>query len=622
MATEKQQLETNDPWKARYYEVLEELEDRQRQWQETAELLNGLASQLQPAEDEKARRIPSSLRELQRNIENGNDVADLHAQINTISQALVELNRQTDSDSRLHPASVYVEILEKLKLPEQLETEFRVLKKNVTRLKWNDAGEEVSALFMNIIQRLLSEDVESTWPARKEKLISRLLARASQPAESGDDSETPAQKPASETRQRYIAPAVGELLLQLALRMPDQVKRQINFAILKKHTNKARRRKDLLPIIDVIAQQVELAYQQEQPVPVLLKIDSVEALADAIKPFFKQLDPPVDLKPRVSELEEMLQAKHDDVDTLVYCLNALNELTGEVCKRFASQRDELDKFLSRAVEQYQALEQDIQSVTSTREQPWHDNTPRINALSDEIGSIKASIETAENLQDNRAELLQRLDALAQQVNELNTPSKNDESTGEEVLARLNDRLNQMEGDSVDLRNKLDAFRLQTLQDVLTGIGNRQAFERQLAVEVARCKRYGSTFSLVVWNVDQFTDTIESYGHAAGDRVLQTVADSLSQNVRGTDFVARYAKDIFVLLLTETSLEGARSVAAKLASQVGETPFVYRDIPVAITVSGGITQFKQTDTAASLFERADAAMRKARSADIASIVTAD
>ena len=618
MATEKQELETNDRWKARYYEVLEELEGRQQEWLQAVQLLDGLATQLTRATNNQACDLSAVLNDLQRESANPEEAGELQSHINTISQRLVELYQNTGTGTAAHPANVFVDILEKLQLPEQLATEFRSLKKNVKRLAWQDEGSEVSASFMNIIQRLLHDDEELTRPTRKQKLISRLLTRASQSEAAAESCDSNKQaKPAKserEVQQRFIAPAVGELLLQLALRMPDDVKRKINFATLKRHTNKARRRKDLIPIIDVIAQQIESAYQSEQNVPVLLKNESVEAIANAISPVFEQLETPVDLKPRILEIEAKFTANKDDVDTLVYCLNALSEIVAEVGRRFVNERDELEQYLSQAADQYHALDDEVRNAGPHFSELADNDKALADVIRQEINDLKSSVENAENLQDSRTQILERLDSIQQRASDLNSSAKERNDVAGKLFDSLKGGFNEMEGAAADLRNKLDEFRQQSTEDVLTGIPNRYAYEKQLATEVARCKRYGSKLSLVVWRMSQFKELVHTYGHAAGDKILQEVAGRLGERVRATDFVARYGTDVFVTLMTETKLDDAVNVAADMCEQLEKVPFMYHDTRVSLSLTAGVAQYQDEETANSLFERADQAIRKLGATD--------
>ena len=150
-----------------------------------------------------------------------------------------------------------------------------------------------------------------------------------------------------------------------------------------------------------------------------------------------------------------------------------------------------------------------------------------------------------------------------------------------------------------------------MRDMLTGIPNRQAYEERIGNEIARCRRYESPLCLVVWDVDKFKAVNDNYGHAAGDKVLKVVAETLDKHIRATDFLARFGGEEFVLLLPEIGLEAAAQVANKLREIIAETPFHFRDSRVAVTISGGVARLKKDEPANDFFERADKALYAAK-----------
>ena len=88
---------------------------------------------------------------------------------------------------------------------------------------------------------------------------------------------------------------------------------------------------------------------------------------------------------------------------------------------------------------------------------------------------------------------------------------------------------------------------------------------------------------------------------------------MQNNVRAADFVARYGGEEFVILMPETDLKSGKKVAEKLRRKIEKCDFYYRENPVKITISGGLTISKVDDSADSLFERADKAMYEAKAA---------
>ncbi len=145
-------------------------------------------------------------------------------------------------------------------------------------------------------------------------------------------------------------------------------------------------------------------------------------------------------------------------------------------------------------------------------------------------------------------------------------------------------------------------------DALTGALSRQRFQQVLEAELARSRRYKGALALVIFNVDALAAINEKHGSEQGDYVLSTVADLVRFNVRKTDHFVRWSGGEFVLLLTETGIDGARHLAEKLRRNIEVHPF---DRIGRVTVSAGVTELAPGDTRDSFVGRADDAMRRAK-----------
>jgi two-component system cell cycle response regulator len=162
---------------------------------------------------------------------------------------------------------------------------------------------------------------------------------------------------------------------------------------------------------------------------------------------------------------------------------------------------------------------------------------------------------------------------------------------------------------LDFKNYLDTCEEAAFTDHLTGLANRRRFERQLEREVARTRRFGRPFCLLLLDIDHFKRVNDTHGHEVGDDVLRRLANTLQAGTRGIDMAARIGGEEFAVLLTETDFAHGLDVAERLRVAVRET-----EIPVAgsVTVSLGLAEFNaSTPDARSLFAAADSALYEAK-----------
>jgi len=166
----------------------------------------------------------------------------------------------------------------------------------------------------------------------------------------------------------------------------------------------------------------------------------------------------------------------------------------------------------------------------------------------------------------------------------------------------------------ELRERLESVRRESLTDELTGIRNRKAFEIELQESIERCIETGEPLSLMLCDIDHFKNFNDTWGHQTGDQVLRLVANCVSENVKGRDTAARFGGEEFVVILPQTSLADAMSLAEQIRMKVESKKLVKKstgDILGAITISIGVAQYNPSENAAEFVRRADACMYAAK-----------
>ncbi len=124
-------------------------------------------------------------------------------------------------------------------------------------------------------------------------------------------------------------------------------------------------------------------------------------------------------------------------------------------------------------------------------------------------------------------------------------------------------------------------------DELTGLYNRRYMQEVFDREFKRARRYNSDLSCMILDLDYFKQVNDTYGHACGDFVLKRFAKILEQRSRDSDYAFRYGGEEFLLLLTQTDLNGARVAAEKIRKYCESEEYCFEDLTLQVTVSIGI-----------------------------------
>ncbi len=187
--------------------------------------------------------------------------------------------------------------------------------------------------------------------------------------------------------------------------------------------------------------------------------------------------------------------------------------------------------------------------------------------------------------------------------------------GMEARTKLLERQLQASSHEIsDLRDRLESVRHEALTDGLTGIPNRKAFDIGLSAAVERAHELGEPLCLMMVDIDHFKKVNDAWGHQTGDQVLRLVGNCLSENVKGRDTAARYGGEEFAVILPQTDLTGAFSVADQIRKKVESKKLVKKssgDILGVITVSAGVALYRPGEPLEEFVSRADTCLYDAK-----------
>jgi diguanylate cyclase len=184
----------------------------------------------------------------------------------------------------------------------------------------------------------------------------------------------------------------------------------------------------------------------------------------------------------------------------------------------------------------------------------------------------------------------------------------------ETNKALEERLTLSKNEISNLQQSLEAIRAESLTDPLTGIGNRKYFDRMIGMAVQSALANNEPLSLLMFDIDHFKSFNDSYGHLTGDQVLRLVGTSLKQSIKGQDITARYGGEEFAVVLPNTALRQALTVADHIRRAVMAKELKKKstgEILGRVTISVGVSMLKPSDNTDDLIERADSCLYAAK-----------
>lgn len=181
---------------------------------------------------------------------------------------------------------------------------------------------------------------------------------------------------------------------------------------------------------------------------------------------------------------------------------------------------------------------------------------------------------------------------------------------------LENKLHSSQSQINDLNERLKAVRAEALTDQLTGIANRKNFDETLEKEASIAEETGEELCLCIGDIDHFKAFNDSYGHQTGDQVLRLVARTIAANVKGRDLAARYGGEEFAVILPQTNMRAAITVADQIRENVMGKELVKKSTGEnlgAITLSLGVARYRTGEPLCQLIQRADASLYAAKHA---------
>jgi len=151
-----------------------------------------------------------------------------------------------------------------------------------------------------------------------------------------------------------------------------------------------------------------------------------------------------------------------------------------------------------------------------------------------------------------------------------------------------------------------------VSDSMTKMYNHNYILKRLQQEIEFSKKFKSTLSLILIDIDHFKQINDKYGHQSGDKVIISIAKIIKDNIRFSDIAGRYGGEEFCIILPNTKLEGAVSIAQRLKNQISAKKITIQDgQQISVSCSFGVKEYDMNDTVEEFINKTDKLLYQAK-----------
>lgn len=275
------------------------------------------------------------------------------------------------------------------------------------------------------------------------------------------------------------------------------------------------------------------------------------------------------------------------------------------------ERNSATNFLNTLNKTLSTVQSAVKETLSTCQEAQSSNDKINIKLQEQLLDMTGTVEKALSLDQVKEDINGKLSSIAQTLAEKTKLEQQNQQALSTQLTAMEQKVKKLEAQSKEFGEKLADQQRKSMQDALTKLSNRAAFDEYFTQSMVRFHHKPFDLALAVIDIDDFKKINDTYGHTAGDKTLQVIANTIQKKVSKDVFVARYGGEEFVLIYKNQKEAEFTKELNLLNKSIARLPFKFKSNKVSITLSIGATHITMDDNIHTAFERADEAMYKAK-----------
>jgi len=322
----------------------------------------------------------------------------------------------------------------------------------------------------------------------------------------------------------------------------------------------------------------------------LIVPNSLQAEADKVKQKLENMAAPADWKQLLKDVANLINS---------------------IRLNMQAEKHEFEDFLQQVTDRLKDMDLFLQSETTKLDSAQSDGQQFDQEIQSNVKTIREDVNQATELPQLKVLVDKKLAVISEHINSYRVLEEKRAQQSKDDVESMHERMQALENEAESLKKVIVEKNQQAMFDALTNVPNRLSYEQKMDEEFTHWQRTNLPLVLAVWDIDFFKKINDNFGHKAGDKVLETIAQLLNKRIRKSDFFARYGGEEFVMLLPNTEGEEALKLANDLRENIQSCSFHYRGEDVRVTVSCGLSSFSRGDSADQVFERADKSLYEAK-----------
>ncbi len=323
-------------------------------------------------------------------------------------------------------------------------------------------------------------------------------------------------------------------------------------------------------------------------------------------------DLPPDLRAQLLTVGARLAALGEDA-SVAPILDDLSSAISATVASIGAEKKSLEAFIEQVTEQLTRFESWAGANQNDAKARAQDASELERNVDEHLEGFEADVSASSELSELQTRVQSRLDSIGDQIRMFREREQDRAQRARERQEALHEQVNRLKVRTNELARQCSDQEQRLMHDTLTGVHTRYAYDQRIQEEFQRWQRHGQPLSYSIWDIDFFKKVNDEFGHQVGDRLLAGVAGLLAQHTRSEDFVARIGGEEFVVLFPATNKETALGLSERLREALADAGFHFKGAPIAVTLSCGLTEFREGDTPEQVYERADKALYEAKRA---------